>query len=168
MINSFQLVVYLPLYNVTIPDNAMILFNELQLIVSFDFFEKTYPGYARDMQITETEPYNVRFERLGYEERNIIANMGSIVLLMTFIILKLLITLLAAFIRRIKKKKGWITHEKANKSKSRYTNCIQCQANFWLSHQTNIDLIFRFMLETILEIYLCAIIGFGFQEAVEE
>ena len=49
MINSFQLVVYLPLYNVTIPDNAMILFNELQLIVSFDFFEKTYPGYARDM-----------------------------------------------------------------------------------------------------------------------
>ena len=77
----------------------MILFNEMQLVVSFDYFEKIYPQYARDMSITETPPYNFRFEGLGYEERNIIANMGSIVLFLTFVIFKVLISFLVTIFR---------------------------------------------------------------------
>lgn len=66
IINSMQLVTHLPLYRVTIPANAMVLFNELQLIVSFDYLEKIYPGYARDLGISETAAFDGRFERLGY------------------------------------------------------------------------------------------------------
>ena len=86
MINGLQLLVHLPLYNVTIPANAMLIFNELQLVVSFDYLEKIYPGYARDLGITQTPSLNSRFERLGYEERNIIANTGSIVFFLAFVI----------------------------------------------------------------------------------
>ena len=54
MINGLQLVAHLPLFNVIIPANTMMLFNELQLVVSFDFLEKIYPRYARDLGITQT------------------------------------------------------------------------------------------------------------------
>ena len=168
MINAFQLVVHLPLYNVTIPANAMILFNELHHVVSFDYFEKIYPDFARDMHITETRPYNIRFERLGYEERNIIANMGSIVLLMALILLKVLITILVSFIQRCRHKKGEITLNTHDHSRSCLRFCGRCQVHLWLTHQTNIDLTFRFMIETVFEILLCVIIGLGFQRAVEE
>ena len=90
MINGLQLLVHLPLYNVTIPANAMVIFNELQLVVSFDYLEKIYPSYARDLGITKTPSLNSRFERLGYEERNIIANTGSIVFFLAFVILKVI------------------------------------------------------------------------------
>ena len=106
MVNAIQLVVHLPLFNVTIPANAMILFNELQLVVSFDYLDKIYPEYARDMHLTETEPLNVRFERLGYEERNIIANMGSIIFLLAFTFLKTFTTVIIALLCRCKKGKN--------------------------------------------------------------
>ena len=168
MINAFQLVVHLPLYNVTIPANAMMLFNELHHVVSFDYFEKIYPDFARDMYITETKPFNIRFERLGYEERNIIANMGSIVVLMALILTKVLITVLVSLIRSCKRKKGEIVFNRYDHSRSCLRFCSRCQVHLWLTHQTNIDLTFRFMIETVFEILLCVIIGLGFQQAVEE
>ena len=100
MINGLQLLVHLPLYNVTIPANAMLIFNELQLVVSFDYLEKIYPSYARDLGITQTPSLNSRFDRLGYEERNIIANTGSIVFFLAFVILKVIFALIVTLCRQ--------------------------------------------------------------------
>ena len=44
----------------------MLLFNKLQLVVSFDYLEYIYQDFARDIGITETSPFNDRFDRLGY------------------------------------------------------------------------------------------------------
>lgn len=66
MINGIQLVVHLPLYKVTLPVQTMALFRKLQQVVSFEFLELIYPDYTRDMGISETSPYNDRFDRLGY------------------------------------------------------------------------------------------------------
>ena len=46
------------------------------------------------MGITETDAYSVQFERLGYEQRNVIVNMGCIIVVIGFILLKVLLALI--------------------------------------------------------------------------
>ena len=84
----------MPLYKVTLPVQTMALFRKLQQVVSFEFLEIIYPDFSRDLGITETPPYNDRFDRLGYQERNIVANMGSIVIFACFVFLKVIFAIL--------------------------------------------------------------------------
>ena len=42
-INSLQLIVHLPLNNVIVPAKSQMVFNELQLVASFDYLEAVYP-----------------------------------------------------------------------------------------------------------------------------
>ena len=94
MINGLQLVAHIPLFTVTLPSNASILFNEIAELVKFDYFEAVLQ--SMDLDITETDPYNTRFERLGYETHNIVMNLSSIMIVLTLIFLKLIIALAVA------------------------------------------------------------------------
>ena len=46
-------------------------------VVSFDIFE---PAEHFDLNISETDPFNEKFDWLGYGSKNVIENMGSIVI----------------------------------------------------------------------------------------
>ena len=94
--------------------------------------------------MTQTPAYNQKFANLGYDSRNILTNMGSIMLLLALIVLRVLLSILIAACR-----------------------CRKCQKKRELKW-INANLVFRFMLEAILEISICAILGIGFKKAVEE
>ena len=91
LFNGLQLVSHLPLYNITLPANTLVLCEKLMTIISFDYLEQIFPTFTRDIGITETHPWNLRFESLGYEQHNIIANMGSILVFLAFIVFKIMI-----------------------------------------------------------------------------
>lgn len=91
-----------------LPANAQIMFRELQYVVSaFDYSEDTLFNQL-PLGITETDEFNDRFRDLGYESLNIITNMGSILIALFFIIIKLLISLIAALCRCKHRQSGHI------------------------------------------------------------
>ena len=74
----------MPLNNIILPASCLGLFADLISITSFDIFEPA--EHFEFIDITETKPYNAKFEQLGYGSRNIIENMGSIIILIMIII----------------------------------------------------------------------------------
>ena len=95
----------------------------MQYIVSFDILEKIYPEFTNDIGVTPTEPYNIRFDRLGYNSRNIIDNMGTIVIFLFFIIFKIVVSILFSLMRC-----------KCNQRKSNgkwYSCIVNAQVTFW-------------------------------------
>ena len=94
MINGLQLAAHLPLFSITLPAVTLSFFKDLQFIVGFDWFEsynKEFLDYS--LGITETEPYNLRFVSIGFEEHNVLVNMGCVMFFLSFVLLKILISL---------------------------------------------------------------------------
>ena len=58
-VNSVQIVAHLPLNNFVLPASCYETFSSLITITSFDFIE---PAEHIDLNITETEPHNPKFD----------------------------------------------------------------------------------------------------------
>ena len=65
-------------------------------MTAFDIFE---PAEHFDLNITPTSPYTNKFEWLGYPSKNIIENMGSILILLFILIIQCLVILLLLVLR---------------------------------------------------------------------
>jgi len=75
-INSLQLIVILPLHNTTYPANTQVLFDALIQVVKFDVAEQgDVLGIENPLVVAETDPYNDRFDALGFGSANIIENL---------------------------------------------------------------------------------------------
>jgi len=85
-ISSLQMIIHLPMYNVTLPANAMIVFENLINIVTFDII-----SFKEDLGVSliDTSPtlaFNEKFEMLGYDSQNTIDLLGSINLLIMWVL----------------------------------------------------------------------------------
>ena len=83
-INSMQIVAHLPLIDIPFGANCYFIFDILIQIMSFDFFPVA--DYI-DMGFQATDPWNIRFEWLGYESTNFVVAMGSITIFVSIFII---------------------------------------------------------------------------------
>ena len=80
MINTYQIIVLLPLFNIEMPANAQIFFGFIMEIASFDilpmqeFYDKYLPTPYWD------EPMNDKFNYLGLQSTFFLNNMGTMVI----------------------------------------------------------------------------------------
>ena len=81
MINSLQITALIPLTNLYLPANAMLLFEVLMHIVAFEYFPMYNPGF------TETEPYTYKFAWFGFETINFVQLLGTFLTILIAILL---------------------------------------------------------------------------------
>ena len=84
MINSLQITALLPLNNINIPANVMVLFQLIVQIVAFDFFpfyDHYNPGF------TPTEPYSDKFAWFGFDGVNYVEDLGFFIGLLIVIMI---------------------------------------------------------------------------------
>ena len=76
MMGFMQLVVVLPLLDIKFPPTAMILYNQLIGIVTFDIIptDDFYPFLFR---LPESDPISMSFEDFDYGTTDYLMNMGS-------------------------------------------------------------------------------------------
>jgi len=87
-IGSLQLIVHLPLNAVVYPAHVQTMFEQLIKVVQFDLLEFTDAFQIQiTLDVTETDPYSVNFDDLGYGSQNTYDNLGFT----NFIIITLLI-----------------------------------------------------------------------------
>lgn len=78
MINTQQLILMLPLFNLATPANTQMFFGYLMQIAAFDMLPV---DYLYDLYIEDTpDPLNNNFEAEGYETTYIIYNLGSLII----------------------------------------------------------------------------------------
>jgi len=90
-ISSLQMIVHLPMYNVTLPANAMIVFENLINVVTFDII-----SFKEDFGLTlvNTSPtlaFNDNFDTLGYGSQNTLDLLGSINLMIIWVLAEIVI-----------------------------------------------------------------------------
>lgn len=79
MINTQQLIVMMPLFNIKMPANASNFFTQIMSIAAFDFYDFT--DVIHDMfSLEPTESFSSNFETIGFESLYFLINMGSIVI----------------------------------------------------------------------------------------
>ena len=110
MINTYQIIVLLPLFNIEMPANAQIFFGFIMEIASFDilpmqkFYDKYLPTPDWD------EPLNDKFNNLGFQSTFFLNNMGTMVIGLAMIpllsALLLVLQLLSRFSSKIAKFKN--------------------------------------------------------------
>lgn len=77
MINTQQLMIMMPLFQITMPANAGLFFRSLMEIAAFDFYD--FSDIVHDLfQIVETETVDVNFEAIGFESQYFLVNIGSL------------------------------------------------------------------------------------------
>ena len=81
MINSLQITALLPLTSITLPQNAMSLFEVIVHIVAFDFFPLYNPGF------TETEPFSAKFDWFGFGSVNFVEDLGTFLNILIWILI---------------------------------------------------------------------------------
>jgi len=75
--------------NVTLPANAMILFEDLISVVTFDVASLKEDVGIKLMNTSSTMPFNDNFEKLGYDSQNSIDLLGSINLMIIWVLLRI-------------------------------------------------------------------------------
>ena len=65
MINTQQLIVLMPCFDVQMPANVQIFFNQINKIASFDIIDVD-PLINKMLNLNETEPLNANFEAIGF------------------------------------------------------------------------------------------------------
>lgn len=66
MINTQQLIVMMPLFNISMPANAAVFFRHIMEIAAFDFVD--FGDIIHEtFEIEETEPIDVNFDSIGFE-----------------------------------------------------------------------------------------------------
>ena len=80
MINALQLIVHVPLFSISFPQNAQSYFAKIIFVVNFDILpSKIILNKAFDFE--KQEPINSNYEIMGYEAINYMLNMGSLFLI---------------------------------------------------------------------------------------
>jgi len=79
MINTQQIIVLMPLFDITLPANAGVFFNGLMTFTAFDIID-TSPYLDWMLQLEPTDPVNNKFEAVGFESIFLLHNLGSLVL----------------------------------------------------------------------------------------
>jgi hypothetical protein len=79
MINNQQLIVLMPCFDLQMPANVQIFFNEINQIASFDIINID-PLINRVLNLNETEPINHNFEAIGLQSIFFLNNMGSLMI----------------------------------------------------------------------------------------
>lgn len=139
----------MPLNNVQLPASCYGLFSDLISVTAFDIFE---PAEHFDLNITETLPYTNKFEWLGYPSKNIIENMGSILILLLIIIIQGFIILLLHLCR---------IEKACLKDMCSSHPVVTRTYNKWLNVNKYSSQILRFFLETFIELLICCAISQG-------
>jgi len=126
------MIVHLPMYNVTLPANAMIVFENLISVVTFDVVSFKEDFGLTLMNNTSTLAFNENFETLGYGSQNTIDLLGSINLMIIWVLVEILI----------------------------YFLLKPCAANLSFGQKYSnpfyvAKIIFGLMLQTILELLIC-------------
>ena len=87
MVNAQQIIVYLPLFNISCPANIGLLFNVIMKIAAFDIVTEIDEINEDIWHLDETEPLTPNFEAVGFETLWFIYNLGSITLVALVVIL---------------------------------------------------------------------------------
>jgi len=141
-ISSLQLIVHLPINQVEFPANALVLFEALIKVVTFDFLNiRDVLGVDADLNFTPTSPFNENFDKLGYGSQNTIDNLGTI----NFIIIGMLLHILIFVALQAK---CAMKCEKVGRCKSKYYSD-------WSDLS---QMVLQFMLQTILELLICSMV----------
>lgn len=81
-VNAIQLLNFLPLVNVKIPDNMTILFDLLSFAnMEIELVEVAFTEYMMNAEEVESTPLNERFEKYGYENRSILVNSSAVIMI---------------------------------------------------------------------------------------
>jgi len=86
MVNAYQLILMMPLLNVTLPPNAGMFFAQLMAIAAFEVVD-TKPFLDRLLRLEPTDPVNSNYEAIGLESIYLLHNMGTLVLAFVFFML---------------------------------------------------------------------------------
>ena len=79
MINTQQLIVQMSCFDLQMPANVQMFFNQINKVASFDLID-IEPLINKVLNLNETEPMNANFEALGLESMYFLNNMGSLVI----------------------------------------------------------------------------------------
>ena len=83
MLSALQIIILLPLMNVSVPANAGMFFKELAAIAAFDYFETS--EFIEDLlDLLPRDPINEKFESTGFESVYFMNNLGTLLLVITF------------------------------------------------------------------------------------
>jgi len=85
-INTMQIIVMMPLFEVSLPANAGMFFAQLMSIAAFELFD-TKPYLDSALSLAPTEPVNSNFEAAGLESIYLLHNMGTLLMGFTFFVL---------------------------------------------------------------------------------
>jgi len=86
MVNTYQLILMMPLFKVILPANAGMFFAQLMTIAAFEVFD-TKPYLDRLLRLEPTDPINSNFESIGLESIYLLHNMGTLVFAFAFFVL---------------------------------------------------------------------------------
>jgi hypothetical protein len=79
MINNQQLIVLMPCFDLQMPANVQMFFNQINQIASFDIININ-PLINTVLHLNETEPMNPNFEAIGLQSIFFLNNMGSLMI----------------------------------------------------------------------------------------
>jgi len=85
-VNTYQLLVMMPLLTVSLPANAGRFFAEVMRIAAFEVFD-TKPYLDRIFRLEPADPFNADFEALGLESIYILHNMGTLLLAFVYYVI---------------------------------------------------------------------------------
>ena len=95
LINTLQMILYLPISQIGFPANVSMLYNILLPLASLDVIPpQVSTNLIFHFSDNKDKPYNKRLKEMGYGNHNAIENIGSVVYFMTLTILLLIVSLI--------------------------------------------------------------------------
>ena len=98
MINVMQLIVKMPLLNVTFPSNAATFYTFITDIASFDLLPMDKIN-SFIFRFTEENQNDENFKEMGYKSDNIFENLGSMVMYLVGFVFLVLFVLLIRYLK---------------------------------------------------------------------
>ena len=147
----------MPLNNITLPASCYQLFELLIWVVSFDVFE---PADHFDLNISETDPYNDKFDWLGFGSLNIIENMGSILIFILLLIFQSILILIFHLFHV-----SWDSIASCCRC-CRNRTYLKNKFNHWFHFRGYVNSVYRFFLETFIELLICCTISISFKKEI--
>jgi len=85
LINTLQLILYLPMLKVSIPKNAKLFYIIMLSLANLELIPTKYSTeLVFDISSEQDRPFSRTLEEFGYETHNILLNMGSLFIYLTF------------------------------------------------------------------------------------
>ena len=98
MVNVMQLVIKLPLLNVTFPQNAATFYTFISDVASFELLPMDYIN-SKIFMFSSNDTQDLNFDLMGYQTNNIIKNLGS---MFVYLIGFFALVLIALFLKLLK------------------------------------------------------------------